>query len=74
MAFTPGTFACGCCGELIRSVHAGRGRSFGQHPDHRYAQCGHSIDWFTPVPTPTPIATGFAALSEPIDTRAAAVA
>lgn len=39
-------YACGCCEKVITETHWGRGKPHGEHPDHRYAQCGHSLTWF----------------------------
>jgi hypothetical protein len=40
--------ACGYCRQPyhVRMVYPGRGRHLGEHPEHRYAPCGHSQDWF----------------------------
>lgn len=38
---------CGGCGLLyhVQELRSGRGRHLGEHPEHRYAPCGHSQDW-----------------------------
>ncbi len=45
----PGQLGCCKCGHLgpAESFAYGRGRRFGQHPEHRYCpSCGLSIDWY----------------------------
>jgi len=40
---------CGYCGfkGLEEVFKYGKGREYGQHPEHRYCPCcGQSIDWF----------------------------
>jgi len=42
-------FKCGCCGYLGLECEFkyGKGREYGQHPEHRYCpRCGSSIDWY----------------------------
>ena|GEM_PF-1371704 len=39
---------CGYCGhkDFEDAFRHGRGREFGEHPEHRYCErCGQSIDW-----------------------------
>lgn len=39
---------CGYCGykDYEDAFEYGRGREFGEHPEHRYCpRCGQSIDW-----------------------------
>lgn len=38
---------CGACGALyhVGALRPGRGRHLDEHPEHRYAPCGHSQDW-----------------------------
>jgi len=40
--------ACGACGQVYRSgqLRDGRGRHLGEHPEHRFAPCGHAQTWY----------------------------
>ncbi len=45
----PGELGCSECGYVgpKAEFRFGRGRSFGEHPEHRYCPaCGRSVDWF----------------------------
>lgn len=45
----PGQLGCCSCGHIAPKgeFRYGRGRSFGEHPEHRYCPwCGRSIEWF----------------------------
>jgi|GEM_PF-6101726 len=41
--------SCGCCDFIAPEpmFKWGRGREFGEHPEHRYCpRCSNSIDWY----------------------------
>ncbi len=30
----------------LADARYGKGREYGEHPDQRFAPCGHNVDWF----------------------------